>query len=228
MPAASPGAQHRATAPAAALDAPYWDSVYQRRGPDGMSWYQATPGPSLDLIRALGTGRPTPIIDVGAGASPLAGRLAAAGFGDVTALDVSAAALQLARRELAPHPAAGRIRWIEADLLTWRPQRTYGLWHDRAVFHFLTRPAQRATYLATLRAALRPGGAVILATFAPDGPAQCSGLPVTRYSAAGLARQLGAGFTMVTSRSQAHLTPTGASQPFTWIAAVRTGPRASA
>jgi SAM-dependent methyltransferase len=195
----------------------YWDSVYERRGASGVSWYQSVPRASLDLIRELGIARDTPVIDAGAGASALAGLLAAAGFTDLTAVDVSARALQAARRQLGG--GADRIHWIHADLLTWRPDRRYGLWHDRAVFHFLTQPAERAAYLATLRAGLRADGAVILATFAPDGPSQCSGLPVARYSPADLGRVLGAGFTVTAVRSERHTTPGGAVQPFTWIAA---------
>ncbi len=211
--------------PAALGDVPsgrYWDLVYQRRGANGVSWFQAVPEASLDLIRALGITPDTPVIDAGAGASALAGRLAGAGFTDLTAVDISAQALQAARRQLATQPAAHRICWICADLLTWRPDRRYGLWHDRAVFHFFTQPADRAAYLATLRAALRPGGAVILATFAPGGPSHCSGLPVARYSPGDLASLLSAGFSVTAAGSQPHTTPGGDIQPFTWIAATLT------
>jgi 2-polyprenyl-3-methyl-5-hydroxy-6-metoxy-1,4-benzoquinol methylase len=216
-PTSQPGTAAPETVPAG----PYWDAVYQRRGPSGVSWFQAEPQTSLDLIRELAITEHAPVIDAGAGASSVAGHLATAGFTDVTAVDISADALEAARQRLAGHPAASRIHWIQADLLAWQPDRRYGVWHDRAVFHFLTEPASRAAYLATARAALQPGGTVILATFAPDGPAYCSGLPVARYSARGLARALGPGFTIAGTRSEQHTTPEGAIQPFTWITATR-------
>jgi SAM-dependent methyltransferase len=196
----------------------YWDSVYERRGAGGVSWFQVVPQTSLDLIRALGTTPDTPVVDAGAGAGTLTAHLAAAGFTDLTAVDISAAALAGARARTAGTPGAGEIRWVHADLLGWRPARRYGLWHDRAVYHFLTGDADCAAYLATLRAVLRPGGTVILAAFAPGGPARCSGLPVARYSPAGLARSLGAGFTVLAARMEQHLTPDGAIQPFSWVA----------
>src|ERR1035437_9248667 len=164
----------------------------------------------------------TPIIDAGAGAGSLTGQLAAAGFTDLTAVDISAAALLAACQRLAGHPAASRIRGIPADLLTWQPARRYGLWHDRAVFHFLTDPASRTAYLATLRTALQPGGTVILAAFALDGPTHCSGLPVARYSPTGLARALGPGFSTTGTTSEQHTTPDGTIQPFTWVTATLT------
>jgi SAM-dependent methyltransferase len=223
MPTTGPASQRGLAAPEAAPAGRYWDAVYQRRGTSGVSWFQAEPQTSLDLIRASGITRHTPVVDAGAGAGSLTGRLAAAGFTDLTAVDISAAALQAARQRLAGHPGVSRICWIHADLLTWRPDRRYGLWHDRAVFHFLTGADGRTAYLATLRAALQPGGTVILATFAPGGPAHCSGLPVARYSPGDLATELGPGFTITGTRSEHHTTPDGAIQPFTWITATLTG-----
>ena len=206
MPADEPGAT---TGPGE-----YWDSVYERRGAGGVSWFQAVPQTSLDLIRALGTTPDTPVVDAGAGAGTLTAHLAAAGFTDLTAVDISAAA----RARAAGPPGAAPVSWVHADLLSWRPDRRYGLWHDRAVYHFLTGDADRAAYLATLRAALRPGGIVILAAFAPGGPARCSGLPVARYSPAGLTRSLGAGFTVLAAHAEQHITPDGVIQPFSWVA----------
>jgi SAM-dependent methyltransferase len=201
----------------------HWDAVYSSRGEQQVSWYQADPRLSTELITdaaiVTGAGRDSAVIDAGGGASLLAGRLAAAGFTDVTVVDVSAAALAAARRR----PGGDQITWINADLLAWRPPRAYQIWHDRAVFHFLTSPADRAAYLGTLRAALPGGGAIILATFAADGPAHCSGLPVTRYDAAGLAAELTAAYcgavTITGHRTQHHHTPAGVIQPFTWITA---------
>ena len=161
------------------------------------------------------------VIDVGGGASPLAARLADEGFTDITVLDHSANALDRARR-LARDPTA--ITWIRADLLTWRPGRTYDIWHDRAVVHFLTAAADRHTYLTTLRTALANGGAIVLGTFAADGPTHCSGLPVARYSAEELAGELtsaafGDKVIVTGSRTDRHHTPAGNAQPFTWITA---------
>lgn len=216
-------------------DGAYWDAVYTGRGERRVSWYQAEPRLSAELIGAaaedLKSGKDSAIVDAGGGASVLAARLTDAGYTDVTVVDLSAAALAAARRGTdagadtgaGADAGAGRITWITADLLTWQPPRAYQIWHDRAVFHFLTSPADRAAYLATLRAALCGGGAIILATFAADGPEQCSGLPVARYDAAGLADELAAAYggavTVTGDRRESHRTPAGAVQPFTWITA---------
>ena len=207
--------------PAGARSPRHWDAIYQDRGPTGVSWYQAEPRMSLDLITGLGIDQDTPVLDAGGGASSLAARLASRGFTDITIVDISETALATARHNLGAGVDA--TTWIAADLLAWRPVRRYGLWHDRAVFHFLTDPGDRAAYLATLRSALLPGGIVILATFAADGPAQCSGLPVTRYTGDELAAQLTAAFNgeldLLDRRTERHRTPGGGTQPFTWLAA---------
>jgi 2-polyprenyl-3-methyl-5-hydroxy-6-metoxy-1,4-benzoquinol methylase len=212
-PVSSPGTAQRE----------HWDAVYSRRSEQEVSWYQADPRLSAELITdaaaAMAAGRHSAVIDAGGGTSALAGRLASAGFTDVTVVDISAAALSAARRR----PGSGQATWINADLLAWQPPRAYQIWHDRAVFHFLTSPADRAAYLRTLRAALPGGGAIILATFAADGPAHCSGLPVARYDAAGLAAELAAAFgdaiTVTGRRGEQHRTPAGVLQPFTGITA---------
>ncbi|HLN69119.1 MAG TPA: class I SAM-dependent methyltransferase [Streptosporangiaceae bacterium] len=201
----------------------HWDAVYSSRGEQQVSWYQADPRLSAELITGaaagMAAGRDSAVIDAGGGASLLAGRLAAARFTDVTVVDVSAAALAAARRR----PGSSQVTWINADLLAWRPPRAYQIWHDRAVFHFLTSPADRAAYLGTLRAALPDGGAIILATFAADGPAHCSGLPVARYDSAGLAAELTGAYddavTITNCCDEQHRTPSGVLQPFTWITA---------
>lgn len=211
--------------PVAAAPGPYWDTVYRRRGAAGVSWFQAAPQMSLSLVDVLGIPRHTAVVDAGAGAGALTGHLAAAGFTDLTAVDVSADALEAARQRLTGQPGAATINWVRADLLSWRPGRRYGLWHDRAVFHFLTEPTTRAAYLATVHAALEPGGAVIVAAFASDGPRSCSGLPVARYSAGELARALGPGFTLTAARAEQHTTPDGAIQPFAWVAGTLTSDR---
>lgn len=199
----------------------HWETVYHDKGATGVSWYQAEPRTSMDLIDGLRADPQTPILDAGGGASPLAAHLVARGFTDVTVVDIAGSALAMARRALGRHRNA--VTWIAADLLTWRPARQYGLWHDRAVFHFLTDPADRATYLTTVRSALAPGAALVFGTFAADGPTHCSGLPVARYSPDALATELTAAFdgalTITGHRTEHHRTPAGATQSFTWVTA---------
>lgn len=199
----------------------HWETVYHDKSATGVSWYQAEPRTSLDLIDGLGTDPHTPILDAGGGASSLAARLVARGYADVTVVDFAGAALAMARRAMGDDRNA--VTWIAADLLTWRPPRQYGLWHDRAVFHFLTDPADRATYLATVRSALAPGAALVFGTFAAEGPTRCSGLPVVRYSPDELAAELkeafGGALSVTGHRAEQHHTPAGTPQPFTWLTA---------
>jgi trans-aconitate methyltransferase len=170
---------------------------------------------SLELVEALGAPVDAAVIDVGGGAAFLADVLVERGFTDVTVLDISAAALEEGRRRLGKDASIHRLH---EDVLTWRPIRRYDLWHDRAVFHFLVAAADRARYLQTLASAVRPGGGVIVATFAPDAPERCSGMPVTRYSAGELSEVLGDTFEHLETRREEHVTPRGMMQPFTWIA----------
>jgi trans-aconitate methyltransferase len=164
------------------------------------------------MIEAAGAGPGTAIIDIGGGASRLVDAMVARGHRDVTVLDLSAAALETARQRLGP--AAGAVQWLVADATRWLPPRTYDIWHDRAAFHFLTDEPQRRAYALALAAALPPGAHAIIATFAPDGPEKCSGLPVMRYDGEALARELGAGFVRIETRPHAHATPWGAIQSF--------------
>ncbi|MFZ0179346.1 MAG: class I SAM-dependent methyltransferase [Candidatus Dormiibacterota bacterium] len=194
-----------------------WDRRYAGAGATGVSWYQPESEVSLALIDHLGVPKSAPVIDAGGGASLLVDRLVARDYTDLTVLDVSSTALDIARRRLSH---AAPVRWLHEDLMTWQPERVYTLWHDRAVFHFLTNAAERAKYLTTMRQALSDSGALIIATFASDGPERCSGLPVARYDAVDFERLLD-GFTVVESRREEHTTPGGAVQPFTWIAAHR-------
>ena len=193
-----------------------WNSTYTDRGATGVSWFQAVPTPSLRMIDVLGIAPAARVIDVGGGAASLVDHLVALGFTDLTVLDISAVALTAARARVGEQAS---VSWVHEDVLAWRPQQRFDLWHDRAVFHFLVDPAGQQRYLATLRAALAPAAAVIIATFAPDGPDHCSGLPVARYSAEDLTALLGDAFTVVETFCEEHITPTGALQPFTWIAA---------
>lgn len=156
------------------------------------------------------------VIDVGGGASTLAVELVHRGFGDVTVLDVSARAVDAARSQLGAE--ADRVDVVVADVLSWKPERRFDVWHDRAVFHFLVDAEDRARYLATLEATLSPGGRVIVATFALDGPEQCSGLPTAHYDESSLVAMFGAGYQLVESRREEHRTPAGGVQPFTWVA----------
>jgi SAM-dependent methyltransferase len=190
----------------------HWETVYQTRTPTEVSWHQDNPARSRDLIQRTGVSPTAPMLDVGGGASRLVEYLLAQGFTDLTVLDVSAVALQQARERLGP--AADRVTWVEADITMFVPSRRFQVWHDRAVFHFLTDATDRQRYVAALRAALAPQGDVVIATFALEGPERCSGLPVQRYSAATLGAELGAGFVLMGEEREAHVTPAGAVQQF--------------
>lgn len=192
----------------------HWEDVYRKRSPSEVSWTQASLDPSLRRIAAAGLAADAAIIDVGGGFSPLAGELAAMGFTDITVLDLAQAALDAMAAGLGGRSA--NVRLVQADVTAWRPDRAFALWHDRAVFHFLTDPDDRARYRAGLEAGLKPGGRLVMATFAPDGPERCSGLPVQRWSAEALAAELGQGFELIESEREAHHTPWGAVQPFIW------------
>ena len=194
----------------------HWQAVYAAKKPDEVSWYQPVPEPSLAAIERLGVDRRASLIDVGGGASALAGELTALGWGDVTVLDISAGALADTKGRLGQTGEA--IAWIDADIRDWRPPRRYDVWHDRALFHFLTQPQERAAYGEALRAGTHQGSLVILATFALDGPEQCSGLPVRRYDHDALAAELGEEFALVEAWRQAHVTPWGTEQSFQWVA----------
>jgi SAM-dependent methyltransferase len=190
----------------------HWDKVYGSRSETEVSWYQRRPEQSLTLIRNAAPDLSTPVIDVGSGTTGLIAELAAIGYRDLTALDVSAAAIDKARRRLAE--AADRVAWIVADITAWSPHRQWDVWHDRGVFHFLTGTAAQDAYIRALGAALAGGGTAIVATFALNGPETCSGLPVQRYSGATLAARLGAGFRLVSGTPERHVTPRGAVQNF--------------
>lgn len=193
----------------------HWNRVYEATPSTGVSWYQREPSTSLRLIEATDVGAAVAVIDVGAGASALVDHLLALGYVDVTVLDVSVRALDAVRQRLGP--AGDRVTFVEHDVLTWEPDRRFGVWHDRAVFHFLTEPTDRDRYVEVAAKAVRRGGWVVLATFAEDGPPQCSGLPVSRYSAADLAAVFAPRFALISEDREEHVTPSGAVQPFTWV-----------
>ena len=194
--------------------AEHWDGVYQTRATDEVSWFQAEPATSLRLVTSMvpTTGS---VLDVGAGSSTLVDSLLAQGFRDLTVVDVSERALQVVRERLGA--AAGGLSLVHTDLLDWEPARTFDVWHDRAVFHFLNRPDQRSRYVQTAAAAVRPAGSLIVATFASDGPTHCSGLPVSRYDVAELTAAFESSFDLVHSEREEHRTPAGVIQPFPWV-----------
>jgi trans-aconitate methyltransferase len=199
------------------VSAEHWDEAYAA-GDTGKSWYQQSAPLSARLIAAGGA--PTDaVIDIGGGASTLVDGLLDGGYSDVTVLDVSTVGIDLARARLGD--AADLVTWVVGDLLAWRPQRQYDVWHDRAVLHFLTDPADRLAYRDLLDAATAPGSRVVLGGFAPDGPESCSGLAVHRADAAGLLATLGEGFVAAEELTQEHRTPAGAVQHFQWVRAIR-------
>jgi SAM-dependent methyltransferase len=203
-------------------DTTHWTSLYEQRSTTDVSWYQPAPTISLELLDAAGVTALDPILDVGGGASVLVDHLIQHGFRDISVLDIARPALDAARRRLGSD--ARKVTWIATDLLTWKPDRRYRVWHDRAVFHFLTTSDDRARYVAVLRHALAPDGYAVIGTFAADGPRTCSGLPVARYASDALAAQF-AGFVVRESRREEHHTPSGAVQPFTWVLLAADRPR---
>ncbi len=193
----------------------HWDKIYAAKRPDAVSWYQQHADISLRLIRETGAAPDGAIIDVGGGASTLVDDLLTDGFTNVTVLDVSAAALEAARRRL--RPRASLVHWLEADIThAALAPHAYDVWHDRAVFHFLTAPGDRLAYVQAVLRAVKPGGHVIVATFAEDGPTECSGLPVVRYSADALHSEFGEPFSLLRHEKEAHQTPFGSVQQFVY------------
>ena len=194
--------------------AEHWEAVYVTKAADTVSWYQPSPKPSLDALARLKPAESTGLIDVGGGASNLVDTLLERGWSDLTVLDIAQPALDVARARLGGR--ADDVQWIAADITTWRPQRTYRIWHDRAVFHFLTEAADRRGYRAALEQGLAAGGHLIMATFAVGGPKQCSGLPIVQYDADSLSSELGEAFSMLDSWREEHVTPGGGVQAFNW------------
>jgi len=192
-----------------------WDDAYAQDDAT-CSWFQATPRMSLRMLDAAGVTAADSLIDVGGGASPLAGALLERGFRDVTVLDISAAGLRQARQRLGP--LAGRVHWLITDIRAWQPPRRFAAWHDRAVFHFLTAESDRRAYRRVLAAATAADAVAVFGCFAPEGPPQCSGLPVARYGPRGLATELGHDWAVVAEDREDHATPAGLIQPFTWVA----------
>jgi 2-polyprenyl-3-methyl-5-hydroxy-6-metoxy-1,4-benzoquinol methylase len=191
----------------------HWEHIYETKAPTQVSWYQEHAQFSLQYIRNTSIRKIDTIIDVGGGASTLVDDLIADGYQHISILDVSGTALKLARQRLGER--AVHVNWIEADITQADlPEQAYDLWHDRAVFHFLTQPADRQRYIDTVQHAVRVGGHIIVATFAPDGPERCSGLEVVRYSSESLYDEFGGDFEVVDSTRETHHTPFGTEQKF--------------
>ena len=196
----------------------HWQQVYATKATDAVSWYRPHLDRSLAFIDALGLDRDAPILDVGAGASTLVDDLLARGFRELTLNDLADTALALARQRLASSPLALNVRYRVGDITTLDlPDAHVALWHDRAVFHFLTEPAQRAAYVTQAARTLRPGGHLLIATFAADGPERCSGLPVQRYDADTLAAEFAPHFTRIGDAREQHPTPFGTTQSFQYV-----------
>jgi len=193
----------------------YWDTVYDTKGEDGVSWYQAEPTVTLELFEGAQVAHDRSIIDVGGGASVVVDHLMTGGYTDVTVLDVSKVALEDAKVRLGT--TSQRVTWLHRDIFDWVPERQFDVWHDRAVFHFLIEEQERRDYVRTLLDGVNAGSCVIIATFDVDGPTHCSGLPVVRYGGPELAGIFAPHLELVTSRRQEHVTPAGVVQPFTWV-----------
>lgn len=193
----------------------HWEGVYSRQSPDSVSWFQEHADESLRLIAMTGLGSSANVIDVGGGASKLVDDLLIRGYTDITVLDLSSAAIVTSQQRLGK--SADNVVWLVGDIraVTLEYQQ-FDIWHDRAVFHFLTDAASRKRYVEQVKHAVRPGGHVIVATFAENGPLQCSGLPVMRYSADELHAEFGAGFELRAQHKEEHRTPSGRTQHFVY------------
>lgn len=194
----------------------HWNDTYSSKAENQVSWFQVKPERSLELITAAAPDRAAPIIDIGGGVSRLADMLLALGYSDITVLDIAETGLSRTKARLGAE--ADKISWIVADITRWQPQRIWLVWHDRAVFHFLTEPDAQDAYIAALKRGTAAGSSVIMATFALNGPERCSGLPVQRYSPATLATRLGPEFSLYAESEESHATPFGTTQQFQYAA----------
>lgn len=193
----------------------HWEQVYQTKAPDAVSWYSAHLDRSLALIQKATGDKQAAIIDVGGGESTLVDDLLSLGYQDLTVFDLSSTALRVTQQRLGA--LSNAVQWVAGDITRADMSvHRYDVWHDRAVFHFLTQPEQRALYVRQVAKAVKPGGHVIVATFAPEGPEQCSGLEVVRYDAASLHDQFGASFHLIESQRETHQTPFGTTQQFVY------------
>jgi SAM-dependent methyltransferase len=193
----------------------HWEKIHATKKPNEVSWYQQKPEKSLKLILESAESKESAIIDVGGGASTLADRLLELGYKRISVLDISEKALQCSKKRLGP--AAEKVNWIEGDVTEFVLDGRFDLWHDRAVFHFLIEKSDRAKYIDRVKQSLKKDGFLILATFAMDGPDQCSGLPVRRYDTGLVLEEFGSGFDLVRELSENHITPWGKEQNFKYF-----------
>lgn len=192
----------------------HWERVYTSKDESAVSWYQPHAVRSVNYITATAD-KGTPVIDVGGGASTLVDDLLTRGFSQLTVLDISAASIAKAKTRLGK--LANEVTWIVADITQWEPPCRYGIWHDRAVFHFMTSTADQDGYIRALCAGTAEGSIVVISTFALDGPEKCSGLPVQRYSAESLAKRIGLPFVLIDEAVEVHRTPWAAEQKFNYV-----------
>ena len=195
----------------------HWNTRYVTIGDASVSWFQEVPTTSLELIGSIAKPGAS-VVDVGGGASRLVDHLLQQGFRDITVLDLSSQALHAARERVGEAP----VSWTVSDIREWQPVRTFDVWHDRAAYHFLVDADEQQAYWHLVRDSVDPGGHVVIATFAEDGPEMCSGLPVVRHSQQQLEAAMGEGFTTLRSEREVHVTPTGGTQSFIWLLAERT------
>lgn len=193
----------------------HWEEVYRNKAPTEVSWYQRQPAISVELVDACGIGEDDPVIDVGGGASRLVDQLLLRGYRRLAVLDISGAAIAHAKERLGANAAA--IEWYESDITGFVPPHSFAVWHDRAVFHFLTRPEDRHRYVEVLKKALKPAGHLIIATFAIGGPEKCSGLDIVQYDAPSMCAELGDGFELLDVRDELHITPANKEQKFSYF-----------
>jgi len=197
----------------------HWQNIYQEKSPLDVSWYQQEPKLSLELIHRTGIFHDEPIIDVGGGASVLVDFLCKDGFTNLSVLDISGKALADAKNRLGE--LAKNIEWIEADITEFNTPHIYSLWHDRAVFHFLTDESDRRKYVSALTHALKAGGHLIIAAFAIGGPDKCSGLEIVQYDSSKLQAELGEEFELLEERNETHTTPAKKEQKFIYFRFIR-------
>jgi 2-polyprenyl-3-methyl-5-hydroxy-6-metoxy-1,4-benzoquinol methylase len=191
----------------------HWEKIYREKASDAVSWYRPHLEMSLDLIEKAAPARSAAILDIGGGESTLVDDLLARGYQNVTVLDISSTAIEVTKQRLGV--ASERIQWVTADIAKADlSPRAYDVWHDRAVFHFLTAAEQRAAYVYQVAQAVKPGGHVLVSSFGPEGPTKCSGLEVVRYDAESLHAQFGKRFRLLESFKELHETPFGTTQQF--------------
>ena len=192
----------------------HWEQQYAGKNPTEVSWYQSHPQHSLSLIGDTGLGTAASIIDVGGGASTLVDHLLASGYRDITVLDIARTPISRAQERLGDR--SQQVTWVESDITDYVPDRTFDIWHDRAVFHYLTDEDDRESYLASMHRALKANGQVIIATFSDSGPSQCSGLDVMHYSPRMLSQVMGPRLRLVETLTEEHSTPNGGLQQFVY------------